>query len=92
MLDSPEGVCAGQTRFDIQLLPYPLVIPPMASTWAPWQGTSCSFYSRNWGAYGARRPCSPPFPATMLPHHNGEVAMPRRRKTLIFLTALLATT
>ena len=28
----------------------------------------------------------------MLPHHNGEVAMPRRWKTLIFLTALLATT
>jgi hypothetical protein len=33
-----------------------------------------------------------PLPATMLPHHNGEVAMPRRWKTLIFLTALLATT
>jgi hypothetical protein len=28
----------------------------------------------------------------MQPHHNGEVAMPRRWKTLIFLTALLATT
>ena len=38
-----------------------------------------------------RRPCSPPLPATMLPHHNGEVAMPRRWKTLIFLPALLAT-
>jgi hypothetical protein len=29
--------------------------------------------------------------ATTLPHHNGEVAMPRCWKTLIFLTALLAT-
>jgi hypothetical protein len=33
-----------------------------------------------------------PLPATLLPHHNGEVAMPRRWKTLIFLTALLTTT
>jgi hypothetical protein len=32
-----------------------------------------------------------PLPATLLPHHNGEVALPRRWKTLIFLTALLAT-
>jgi hypothetical protein len=40
-------------------------------------------------APAARAP--PPLPATMLPHHNGEVAMPRRWKTLIFLTALLAT-
>jgi hypothetical protein len=32
-----------------------------------------------------------PLPATLLPHHNEEVALPRRWKTLIFLTALLAT-
>jgi hypothetical protein len=46
------------------------------------------------GAHGARCACSTSLPATgtMQPHHNGEIAMPRRWKILIFLTALLATT
>ena len=42
-------------------------------------------------AHAARAPPSLPATGTMLPHHHGEIAMPRRWKTLIFLTALLAT-